>query len=198
MFSYALSGSRALDSHSGANVVRSPVRSSAIRSRSLHGYETGLPRALSHQWQCPVIGPSPLRISSQRRSLPRWQSTCAWNRPARPGVDPVILATEISAAFGGDSPVDQLCDDRLNAARERGITVDGEDGEILDDIIQIIMPVITAAFWSALPRAPHHRQRQFLHPPQAHALLREHGRRLGRRLTVSALPAYSAPANEAA
>jgi hypothetical protein len=78
----------------------------------------------------------------------------ATGQPA-PGVDPIILATEISAAFGGDSPVDQLCDDWLNAARERGITVDSEDGEILDAIIETIMPVITAAFWSGLTTGHH-------------------------------------------
>jgi hypothetical protein len=65
-------------------------------------------------------------------------------------MDLVVLATEIDAAFGGDSPLDQLCEDWLNAAREHGITVDDEDGEILSAVICTISPLITAAFWSGL------------------------------------------------
>ena len=78
----------------------------------------------------------------------------ASGQPA-PGVNLVILATEISAVFGGDSPVDELCDDWLNAARERGITVDGEDGEILDAVIETVMPALLAAFWSGLTTGHH-------------------------------------------
>jgi hypothetical protein len=69
--------------------------------------------------------------------------------------DPRFLEQEISDAFGGNSPVDQLCDDWLNAARERGVTVDDEDGEILPDVLETISRVITAAFWSGLTTGHH-------------------------------------------
>jgi hypothetical protein len=48
---------------------------------------------------------------------------------------------------GGSSPIDELCEDWLNAARERGITVDDENGDIL---LATVIPAITAAFWSGL------------------------------------------------
>jgi hypothetical protein len=84
-------------------------------------------------------------------AIQAWRAIAS-GRPA-PDMDDmglVVLATEIDAAFGGDSPLDQLCEDWLNAARENGITVDDEDGEILPAIICTISPLITAAFWSGL------------------------------------------------
>jgi hypothetical protein len=74
---------------------------------------------------------------------------------AAPGLDPVFLGQEIRDAFGGTSPVDELCDEWLEAARERGLTVEDEDGDILPAVIQTIMPVLTAAFWSGLTTGHH-------------------------------------------
>jgi hypothetical protein len=59
----------------------------------------------------------------------------------------VALDQGICAACGGRSPIDKLCEDWLNAAREHGITVDDENGDIL---LAIVIPAITAAFWSGL------------------------------------------------
>jgi hypothetical protein len=101
----------------------------------------------------PPAAPQDPRDFLHLLAIRAWRALAS-GQPA-PGVDPIILATEISAAFAGDSPVDQLCDDWLNAARERGIAVDGEDGEILDAVIETIMPVITAAFWSGLTTGHH-------------------------------------------
>jgi hypothetical protein len=64
-----------------------------------------------------------------------------------PDVDPVALDQGISAACGGASPIDELCESWLAAARERGITVDDENG---DALLATVIPVITAAFWSGL------------------------------------------------
>ena len=67
----------------------------------------------------------------------------------------MFLGQEIRDAFGGTSPVDELCDDWLEAAREAGITVEDEDGDILPAVIQTIMPALTAAFWSGLTTGHH-------------------------------------------
>jgi hypothetical protein len=81
-------------------------------------------------------------------------SALASGQPA-PTVDLAVLDQEIYDAFGGSSPVNELCEDWLNAAREHGITVDGEDGEILPGILDITSRVITAAFWSGLTTGHH-------------------------------------------
>jgi hypothetical protein len=60
------------------------------------------------------------------------------------------LEQEISDAFGGSSPVHALCDNWLAAARERAVIIYDEDGETLSAILETIMPVLTAAFWSGL------------------------------------------------
>lgn len=70
-------------------------------------------------------------------------------------MDPAALEEEINEAFGGYSPLYQLCDDWLNAARERGVRVDDEDGEILSSVMETIMPVLTRAFWSGLTTGHH-------------------------------------------
>jgi hypothetical protein len=81
-------------------------------------------------------------------AIEAWRALAS-GQPA-PGLDPAVLEQEICDAFGGSSPVDELCDDWLEAARERGITVDDEDGEILPDVLDIISRALTAAFWSGL------------------------------------------------
>jgi hypothetical protein len=87
------------------------------------------------------------------RAVRAWRALAS-GQPA-PALDPATLEQGIYDAFGGDSPVHELCDDYLNAARQRGITVDGEDGEILPDVLDIISTVITAAFWSGLTTGHH-------------------------------------------
>jgi hypothetical protein len=86
-------------------------------------------------------------------AIQAWRALAS-GQPA-PAPDPMFLEQEISDAFGGNSPVDQLSDDWLNAARERGITVDDQDGEILPDVLETISRVITAAFWSGLTTGHH-------------------------------------------
>jgi hypothetical protein len=87
----------------------------------------------------------------------------ASGQPA-PALDLTALGQGIYEAFGGDSPVDELCDEWLNAARQRGITVDGEDGEILPDFLETISQVITAAFWSGLTTGHYAITREFSTP----------------------------------
>jgi hypothetical protein len=70
----------------------------------------------------------------------------ASGQPA-PALDPVILGQGISEASGGSNPVDEPCDDWLDAARAHGIDVDSENGGI---VLDTIIPVITAAFWPGL------------------------------------------------
>jgi hypothetical protein len=70
----------------------------------------------------------------------------AGGQPA-PGVDPIALDQGISAACGGASPIDELCEGWLEAAREHGIKVDDENG---DALLATVVPVVTAAFWSGL------------------------------------------------
>jgi hypothetical protein len=72
-----------------------------------------------------------------------------------PGLDLVFLGQEIRDAFGGSSPVDELFDEWLEAAREGGIAVEDEDGDILPAVTQTIMYVLTAAFWSGLTTGHH-------------------------------------------
>jgi hypothetical protein len=86
-------------------------------------------------------------------AIQAWRALAS-GQPA-PGLDPVLLGQEIRDAFGGTSPVDELCDEWLEAARERDIAVDDEDGDILPAVIETIMPVLTAAFWSGLTTGHH-------------------------------------------
>jgi hypothetical protein len=86
-------------------------------------------------------------------AIDAWRALAS-GQPA-PDLETVFLGQEIRNAFGGTSPVDELFDDWLEAARESGITVDDEDGDILPAVTQTIMPVLTAAFWSGLT-AGHH------------------------------------------
>jgi hypothetical protein len=130
-----------------ARLVREHPESVASWLEHVAVVETARQRTAAHPPGRPALPQDP-RDFLHLLAIRAWRALAS-GQPA-PGVDLVVLATEISAVFGGDSPVDQLCDDWLNAAREHGIAVDGEDGEILDGIIETIMPVITAAFWSGL------------------------------------------------
>jgi hypothetical protein len=114
----------------------------------------------------PASVPEQARESADRPFLPEDPRDClhllaiqAWcalaSGQSAPDLDPGALDQEISEAFGGDSPLDRLCDDWLNAARERGILVDGEDGEILPSVLDTLMPVLAAAFWSGLTTGHH-------------------------------------------
>jgi hypothetical protein len=72
-----------------------------------------------------------------------------------PDLHPDLLEQEIRDAFGGSSPIDELFDQWLEAARQSGITVDDRDGDILPAATQTILPVLTAAFWSGLTTGHH-------------------------------------------
>ena len=86
-------------------------------------------------------------------AIQAWRALAS-GQPA-PTLDLAALDQEIYDAFGGNSPINELCGDWLNAARKRGITVDDEDGEILSDILETISRVLTAAFWSGLTTGHH-------------------------------------------
>jgi hypothetical protein len=80
-----------------------------------------------------------------------WQAETA-GRPA-PAVDPAALQQVIYEAFvtiDGDSRVDRLCEDGLDLARTCGLTVEDARGELLPDVLDAIIRIITQAIWFGL------------------------------------------------
>lgn len=80
-----------------------------------------------------------------------WQAL-AGGRPA-PDLDPADLEQAIYEAFmtsDGRNQVDQLCDDWLDLARQCGIAVAGQDGELLPDVLDAISHTVSAAIWFGL------------------------------------------------
>jgi hypothetical protein len=114
--------------------------------------ETAKQRTAAH----PPVPPAP---PQDPRDFLHLLAIDAWRALASgrsvPGLDLVFLGQEIRDAFGGSSPVDELFDEWLEAAREGGITVEDEDGDILPAVTQTIMSVLTAAFWSGLTTGHH-------------------------------------------
>jgi hypothetical protein len=77
-------------------------------------------------------------------TVPAWaRESVARTAHEHPENLPFALDQGISAACGGSSPTDGVCENWLAAARERGIAVD-------DILLATVIPVITAAFWSGL------------------------------------------------
>jgi hypothetical protein len=74
-------------------------------------------------------------------------------RPA-PRPRPADLEQDIYEAFvtgdGHHHPVDQLCENWLNLARQAGIAVDDEHGDLRPDVLDAITHTISAAIWFGL------------------------------------------------
>jgi hypothetical protein len=96
----------------------------------------------------PPVRPEPPDDPRDFLRLPAVQAwrALASGRPV-PGVGPIALDQGIGAACGGGDPIGELCESWLEAARERGIAVDDDNGGTL---LATVIPVITAAFWSGL------------------------------------------------
>jgi hypothetical protein len=127
-------------------------------ARTAHGHPENLPFVLEHVAEIedakrylaehPPVRPDPPedpRDFLHLLAVEAWRALAS-GQPA-PGVDPIALDHGLSAACGGSSLIDELCESWLEAARERGIAVDDENGDIL---LATVIPVITAAFWSSL------------------------------------------------
>jgi hypothetical protein len=82
-------------------------------------------------------------------AIQAWQALAS-GQPA-PGLDPDVEQAIYEAFTTSDGhQVDQLCDDWLNLARQRGITVDDERGELRPDLLDAISHTISAAIWYGL------------------------------------------------
>ena len=96
-------------------------------------------------------------VPAEARDLLHLSAIRAWQalasgRPA-PDLDPAALQQAIYEAFetsDGISPVEQLCEDWLELARQRGLPVDDEHGDLLPDVDDAITRTVTAAIWFGL------------------------------------------------
>jgi hypothetical protein len=82
-------------------------------------------------------------------AIQAWQ-TLASGQPA-PNLDP-DLDQEIYQAFvtSDGHQVDQLCEDWLEQARQCGLAVDDEDGDLRPDVLDTISHTVSAAIWFGL------------------------------------------------
>jgi hypothetical protein len=81
-------------------------------------------------------------------AIEAWQAI-AHGRPA-PDMDPAELFQDLHEVFAPGAkitPVEQLIEDWYELARECGITVTGEDGELRPDIDAAITRTVTASIW---------------------------------------------------
>lgn len=80
-----------------------------------------------------------------------WQAL-AGGRPV-PDLDPADLEQAIYEAFvtsDGHNQVDQLCDGWLDLARQCGLAVQDQDGELRPDVLDAISHTVSAAIWFGL------------------------------------------------
>jgi hypothetical protein len=71
----------------------------------------------------------------------------------------------------GWHPVDQLCKGWLDLARQYGIAVEDQDGELLPEVLDATSHTVSAATWFGLTRRLPEANRQVQHSPQAPARL---------------------------
>jgi len=82
-------------------------------------------------------------------AIQAWQALAS-GQPA-PDLDPDLEQVIYEALVTSDSyQVDQLCEDWLDLARQCGITVDDEHGELRPDVLDAISHTISAAIWYGL------------------------------------------------
>jgi hypothetical protein len=123
------------------------------------GYPENLPQHLN--WVAEIEAAKQRTPTSTSQALPMnardflhlaairaWQAI-ANGQPA-PQLDLLDLRLEIYEAFetsGGHNPVDQIYDTWLELARQHGIPVAGDLGDLLPDLDDAITGTITAAVW---------------------------------------------------
>jgi hypothetical protein len=81
-----------------------------------------------------------------------WQGCGQSGRPA-PDLDPAALEQAINEAFvtsDGRSQVDQLCEGWLDLARQCGLAVEDQDGNLRSDVLDAITHTVSAAIWFGL------------------------------------------------
>ena len=86
----------------------------------------------------------------------------AWQASARqepvPAMDPVELFQELHDLFApgaGVTPVEQLIEDWYELARQCGINVNDEDGELRPDVDEAITRIVTASVWFGITTGHH-------------------------------------------
>ena len=85
-----------------------------------------------------------------------WQAL-ARQQPA-PAVDPAELFQELHDLFApgaGVTPVEQLIEDWYELARQCGINVNDEDGELRPDVDEAITRIVTASVWFGITTGHH-------------------------------------------
>jgi hypothetical protein len=96
--------------------------------------------------------PANLRDLLHLSAIQAWQAL-AGGQPA-PGLDPDLEQAIYEAFTTGDGhQVDQFCEDWLDLARQCGITVDDEHGELRPDVLDAISHTVSAAIWYGLTTA---------------------------------------------
>jgi hypothetical protein len=79
-----------------------------------------------------------------------WQALAS-GRPV-PDLDPDLEQDiyEVFVTSDGQYQVDQLCEGWLELARQRGLAVDDEHGDLLPDVLDAISHTVSAAIWFGL------------------------------------------------
>jgi hypothetical protein len=98
--------------------------------------------------QQPLPPPAEARGILHFAAIEAWQALAS-GEPA-PGLDPVALFQvmhDTFAAGNGISPVEQLIEDWYELARQCGINVNDEHGDLRPGIDQAITRTVTAAIW---------------------------------------------------
>jgi hypothetical protein len=96
-------------------------------------------------------GDTELRDFLHLSAIRTWQAL-AGSRPA-PDLDPADLEQAIDEAFvtsDGRSQVDQLCEGWLDLARQCGLAVEDQDGDLRPDVLDAITHTVSAAIWFGL------------------------------------------------
>jgi hypothetical protein len=96
----------------------------------------------------PLPPPAEARDILHLAAIEAWQALAS-GEPA-PGLDPVALFQVMHDTFAvgnGISPVEQLIEDWYELARQCGINVNDEHGDLRPDIDQAITRIVTAAIW---------------------------------------------------
>lgn len=117
-------------------------------------------------------------------AIQAWQAIAS-GQPA-PAIDPLALQQEICDAFtagNGISPVEQLVEDWYDLARQCGITVHEEHGDLRSDVDDAITRAVIASIWFGITAGylaltdSYHIPRKFLCRYPAHGTPRSAPRR---------------------
>jgi hypothetical protein len=97
----------------------------------------------------PPAPPTEPRDFLHLSAIRAWQALAS----GQPAPDPEDLEQAIYDAFvtsDGRNHVDQFCDDCLEVARQCGIAVADEHGDLLPDVLDAISHTVSAAIWFGL------------------------------------------------